>query len=120
MKILLIIQAVALLVYSIPLILAPSTLLSIYGVSLSDGAKVMLQMFGGVAFGNAILSWLIRNASSSELKQNIILAFFIHWLVGFVVSLVGQLSGAMNLLGWNFVVICFILTLFFGYFRFIK
>jgi hypothetical protein len=120
MKTLLIIQAIALVLYSIPLILAPSTLMSFYGVSLSDGARVMLQLFGGVALGNALLSWLIRDASSSEIKQNILLTFFIHWSLGFVVSLIGQLSGAMNLLGWNLVVICFVLAIFFGYFRFFK
>lgn len=120
MKTLLIIQAIALILYSVPMILAPSAIWSLYNVSLSDGARVIVQLFGGVAFANAILSWRIRNAGSSEIRQNILLAFFITWAIGFIVSLIGQITGAMNLLGWSLVAICLILALFFGYFRFIK
>jgi hypothetical protein len=79
-----------------------------------------VQLFGGVALGNAILSWLVRNAGDSELRRAILLAFFVHWAVGFIVALIGQIAGAMNLLGWNLVAICLFLALAFGYFRFVK
>lgn len=120
MKILLIVQAVALLMYSLPMIFVPSTIMSIYGVTLSAGAGVMIQLFGGVATGNAVLSWLIRNANPSEMREKINLAFFIHWAVGFIVTLIGQLGGALNQFGWILVGTCFVLTIFFGYFRFVK
>jgi hypothetical protein len=120
MNILLIIQAIALALYSLPMLLAPSAFFSLYGVTLSSGASVVVQLFGGVALGNAILSWLIRNAGDSELRRSILLAFFVHWAVGFIVSLIGQIAGAMNLLGWSLVVICLFLAIAFGYFRFVK
>jgi hypothetical protein len=118
MKTLLIVQTVALLVFAVPMLLSPSTLMSFYGVTLSDGARVIVQFFGAVALGNAVLSWLVRDAGDSEIRQAVLLAFFIHWSVGFIVALIGMLGGAMNSLGWGLVLICLILAIFFGYFRF--
>jgi hypothetical protein len=92
----------------------------VYGVTLSDGATVLARLFAGVALGNAVVSWLARNAGHSELRQAVLLAFFIHWTVGFIVTLNGQIAGAMNPLGWTFVAWCLIFGLLFGYFRFIR
>jgi len=120
MNILLIIQAIALALYALPMLFVPSTFLSLYGITLGNGATVLAQMFSGVALGNAVLSWLARNAGHSELRQAMLLAFFIHWTVGFVVTLIGQIAGAMNPFGWMLVAWCLIFGLFFGYFRFIR
>lgn len=120
MKILLIIQAIALALYALPMLVVPSTFWSLYGVTLSDGAAVLSQLFGGVAFGIAVLSWLARNAGDSELRRAMLLAFFINWAIGFIVTLNGQIAGAMNPLGWTLVAWCLIFGLFFGYFRFIR
>jgi hypothetical protein len=120
MNILLIAQAIALALYALPMLFVPSMCWSLYGVTLGDGATVLVQLFGGVAFGNAVLSWLARNAGHSELRQAMLLAFFIHWTIGFIVTLIGQIAGAMNPLGWTFVAWCLIFGLFFGYFRFIR
>jgi hypothetical protein len=120
MNILLIVQAIALALYALPMLFAPGTFWSLYGVTLGDGAAVLARLFSGVALGNAVLSWLARNASDSELRQAVLLAFFIHWTVGFIVTLIGQIGGAMNLLGWTFVAWCLVFGLLFGYFRFIR
>jgi hypothetical protein len=119
MNILLSVQAIALALYALPILFVPSTFWSLYGVTLSDGTTVLAQLFGGVAFGNAVLSWFARNAGHSELRQAMLLAFFIHWTVGFIVTLKGQIAGAMNPFGWTLVAWCLIFGLFFGYFRFI-
>jgi hypothetical protein len=120
MNLLLIVQAIALALYALPMLFVPGTFWSLYGVTLGDGATVLVQLFAGVAFGNAVLSWLARNAGHSELRQAMLLAFFIHWTVGFIVTLIGQIAGAMNPLGWTFVAWCLIFGLLFGYFRFIR
>ena len=120
MNILLIVQAIALALYALPILFVPSIFWSLYGVTLSDGAAVLAQLFAGVALGNALLSWLARNARYSELRQAMPLAFFTHWTVGFIVTLKGQIAGAMNPLGWTFVAWCLIFALLFGYFRFVR
>ena len=120
MKILLIVQAIALALYALPMLFVPSMFWSLYGVTLSDGATVLVQLFAGVALGNAVLSWLARNTGHSELRQAMLLAFFIGWTVGFIVTLNGQIAGAMNALGWMLVAWCLIFGLCFGYVRFIR
>jgi len=120
MNILLIVQAIALALYALPMLFVPGAFWSLYGVTLGEGAAVLARLFAGVAFGNAVLSWLARDAGHSELRQAVLLAFFIHWTVGFIVTLIGQIGGAMNLLGWTFVAWCLIFALLFGYFRFFR
>jgi len=81
---------------------------------------VVLRLFGGVICGNALLSWLVRNAAGSGVTRTLLLVFFIDWFVTAVVGLLGQLSGALNALGWSTVGLAVLWTLAFGYFRFMK
>ena len=95
MNIPLIVQAIALALYALPMLFVPSTFWSLYGVTLGDGATVLARLFAGVALGNAVLSWQARNAGHSELRQAVLLAFFIHWTVGFLVTLTGQIVSSL-------------------------
>jgi hypothetical protein len=118
MRLLLTVQSIALAVYALPTLLIPKPTWSLYGVTLGPGAVVLAQFFGGVALGNALLSWLARDSGDTPLRRAVLLAFFIHWGIGFIVSFVGQLTGAMNTLGWTLVFWTLLFAALFGIFRF--
>jgi hypothetical protein len=115
-----IIYAVISAIFGLTFIFMPQTALALYGITLSPGGILIARLFGAALLEFALLSWLVRNAGDSEARKAIILAVFVGEVVGFIVALVGQLSGEVNALGWSTVAIYLLLALGFGYFQFIK
>lgn len=70
--------------------------------------------------GFAALSWSARSAPESEARRSIVLGSFVYSVLGFIVSLVSQLAGMVNALGWSTVVLFLLFALGFGYFQFMK
>ena len=89
-----------------------------FGIDLSPTGEVVVRMAGGVVTGNVILSWLVRNAPDSPLRQAVVLDFFVAWGLVFVVALLGQLAGVTNALGWFTVGLALVWTLVMGRLRF--
>ncbi len=110
--------AVVALVFGVGSLLIPSQLQSIYGVELSTAGLFLNRLFGAALIGYGILSWQVRNAPKSQVRDAIVSAFFYSEAIGFVVALWGQFSGEYNALGWSVTAIYLLLTLGFGYFRF--
>jgi hypothetical protein len=107
-------------IFGLAFVFVPETSLALYGITLSPGGILIARLFGAALLEFALLSWLARNAGDSEARKAIILAVFIGEAIGFVVVLLGQLSGEVNALGWSTVAIYFLLALGFGYFQFMK
>jgi hypothetical protein len=114
-----IIYAVISAIFGLTFIFVPETSLALYGITLSPGGVPMVRLFGVALLEFALLSWFVRNAGDSEARKAIILAMFIGEAVGFVVALLGQLSGVVNALGWSTVAVYLLLALGFGYFQFV-
>ena len=106
--------------FGILLVLVAGKFLSLYGVTLNPGSLLVANLFGAALIGYALICWCARNAEESEALKAIILALFIADGVGFIMALTGQLSGAVNALGWSTVAIYLFLTLGYGYFQFAK
>jgi len=70
--------------------------------------------------GIGLVCWLNRNMTDPDTRKGITLALCIGDAVGFIVTLLGQLAGLLNPLGWVNVVIWLLLALGLGYFRFVK
>jgi hypothetical protein len=87
---------------------------------LGPAGTVIPQLFGAALIGYAVVNWFARNAKGDEALRAIILANLVADTVGFIVALLGQLSGLTNALGWFTVVIYLLLALGFGYFQFVK
>ena len=117
---LMVINAIVALLFGLAFVLMAGTLLSFYGITPSPGGLIPARLFGATLLGYAVLTWFARNTEESEARRAIVLALFVSDVVGFIVALVGQLSGAVNALGWSTVVIYLLLALGFGYFQFMK
>jgi hypothetical protein len=114
------INTIIALFFGVVFVLLPEDTMAQYGVKMMPrGAVLVARLFGSALLGIAIITWFARSFSR-EAQRDIILGLFVLDGVGFVVSLLAQLDGAVNELGWSTVAIYLLLTLGFGYFRFIK
>jgi hypothetical protein len=117
---LLVINAVVSAVFGLGFVLVPGQVVSLYGIEESAALMYTGQLFGAALIGFAVLSWFARNATESEARRAIVLAFLIGDAVGFFVSLIGQVGEVVNALGWSTVGLYLLLALGFAYFQFMK
>jgi hypothetical protein len=115
-KILMVIKAVVCLAFGVLLLLLPSQLLSLYGMSFSSAAAFTARAYGASMLGNLMLTWFARNAEESPVRRAIVLDLFVYDAVGLLATLALQFSGTFNLLGWSIVAIYLFFTVGFGYF----
>ena len=102
--------------------LAPKLFMSLYGISLADSEAIFVaRLFGAALLIYCFVAWFARDAEDSVARRAIVLGFFLTGIVGAIVSLLGQLSGVMNALGWLVVGLYLVLVGGgYGYFYFIK
>ncbi len=115
----LVVKAIISLAFGIAFVLVPAAVMSLYGVTLDPAGILMARFVGACLIGIGLICWFDRSADRDAL-QGITLALFVGDTVGFIVALLGQLSGLMNALGWANVAIWLLLALGLGYFRFLK
>ena len=109
------------LCYGGGMVLAPVPFLSPYDISLADPDAIFIaRLLGAALLTYCLVAWFVRNAEDSAARRAIVLGFFITLMIGFIVSLLAQLSGAMNALGWLVVGLYLLLGLGYGYFQFVK
>jgi FtsH-binding integral membrane protein len=116
---LMVVNALIAAVFGVAFVVLPGQVTALYGPEVTPQLEYVAQLFGAALLAFAVLTWTARTAPDSEARRAILLALFIGDGVGFVVSLIGQLSGVMNALGWSTVVIYLLLALGFGYFCFV-
>ena len=117
---LLVVNAIVALVYGIGFVLAPATVLSLYGMTQGTSEALAGQYFGVALIAIGLLTWFTRNVADSEAQRAIILALLISDVVGVIVSILGTVSGVMSAVGWSAVGIYLLLALGYAYFQFIK
>jgi len=116
LKTLMIIKAIVCLCLGIPILLVPHFIYSIFGATLTDGGAFTAREYGAAMIGILMLTWFARNSPESEARWAIVLALFVYDALGFVVTLIAIISGALNPLAWMIVVLYLFLALGFGYF----
>jgi uncharacterized membrane protein len=115
-----VVYAVVSAAFGLGFVLMPGQLLPIYGVDPDSALRLIGQFFGAALLSLAILAWLVRNLSDSETRRAIVLALFVGETIGFIMALIGQLNGILNVLGWSVVVVYLVFTLGLAYFQFSK
>ena len=100
LKTLFVANAVVSIPFGIGSALAPHLFLSLFGATLSPAGALMMQYGGAWLIGIGLLTWLTRQAAESEVGRGITQALLVAYLVALVASLLGQLAGVLNALGW--------------------
>lgn len=115
-----VVNAVIALVYGIGLVLVPSTVLSIYGVTPGPAVNLASQLIGVEMIHVGLICWLARNVSDGPAQKAIILASLIGQLIAVIVSTMGTLSGVFSAVGWSAVAIYLVLAAGYAYLQFMK
>ena len=113
-----IINAIVALVFGLALALVPVQTLNVYGLTLGEAGLLVTRLFGAALLGYAALTWLARDQEEAEARHAIVPALFVTNGIGFLIALIGQLGGLVNLVGWVNVVIYAFFTLAYMYFEF--
>ena len=113
---LMIIKALVCLVLGVPILLAPVFLYSLFGASLNPGGVFAAREYGASLIGNLMLTWFARKAVESEARRAIILGLCVYDAIGFVITLIAQLTGVFGPLGWFAMLIYLFFAIGFGYF----
>jgi len=115
-KTLMIIKAVVCLGLGVPILLAPIFLYSLFGASLNPAGVFPARQYGASLIGNLMVAWFARNAIESDARRAIILGLCVYDAIGFVITLIAQVSGVLGPLGWFAMAIYLFFALGFGYF----
>ena len=113
---LMIIKALVCLVLGVPILLAPVFLYSLFGASLNPGGVFAAREYGASLIGNLMLTWFTRKEVESEARRAIILGLCVYDAIGFVITLIAQLTGVLGPLGWFAMLIYMFFAIGFGYF----
>ena len=115
-KNLMIIKAIVCLGFGPLLLFLPGQLLNLLGTTFGPGAALTAREYGAALIGNLFLTWLARNAEDSVPRRAIIWHLFVYDAIALVATLIIQLSGGLNVLGWGIVAVYLFFTIGFGYF----
>jgi hypothetical protein len=100
----------------VPILIAPVFLYNLFGVSLTPGGVFAAREYGASLIGNLMLAWFARKAAESDTRRAIILDLCVYDAIGFVITLIAQLSGVLGPLGWFAAAIYLFFAVAFGYF----
>jgi len=81
---------------------------------------LVARMLGAVFLGIGFICWFTSQVSDTSLGRDIVLALFLADTVGFLVTLLAQLSPIAAASGWVGVAIWLLLAAGLGYFRFVR
>ena len=115
---LMVIKAAVCLVLGTLILVVPDFVYSIFGTTLSAGGVFAAREYGASLFGNLMVAWFARKSVESVARRAIILGLCVYDALGFVVTLIAQLNGTLNVLGWAVVALYLFFALGFGYFYF--
>jgi len=110
------IKAACALIVGLCMLTIPGIFLSVLGVADGLGAAIYGRIYGAACIGILLLTWFGRNVDDSVARKAIILDLCVYDAIAFITTLVVQLSGATNALGWIVVAFYLLFTLAFGYY----
>lgn len=106
------------MLFGLAFILIPGPFTELCGEDLTEGGLNITRLLGAAFIGFAVLTWQAREANDSRARRAILLAFLISFSLGFIISLISQVTVALNAIGWSTVVIYLLFAAAYGYFQF--
>lgn len=106
------------LVNSLLYLVLPGFSLSLLGQSSNQIGEMNTQVAGACALGMCVINWLSRDMVEKKVQQIIALGNLTMFLALVLVEVQGLVGGAMNWLGWPFVLVDSMLGLGYAFFLF--
>ena len=98
----------------------PHFVFSLYNLVPDESAVWVSRLAGGSLLGFATLMWFGIKTTSVESRRAIALALLVQDTIGFIASLVFQVTGKVNVFGWFSLSIYGVLALAYTYFLLIR
>src|SRR3954447_13134498 len=107
-------------VFGLAFLVAPSQLVSLYGVTLTPQSEVIGRIAGSVIVGFAIVFWGAREGNAADALQAAMMGGLVGNALDCLILLHATVTGLLNGLGWLQVLINGALAVGFWYFSFGK
>lgn len=120
LRILLLIAGLLALAFGVGFLVAPQSMLRLYGVAPDSAIVLMSRFFGGALVQVGLVLYLLRDVADPRTQRGLVIGSFIGSLAGLVVALTGQFWEVVNRLGWSTVAIYSFLLIGYGSFIFGK
>ncbi|HSK86913.1 MAG TPA: hypothetical protein VK880_01050 [Anaerolineales bacterium] len=127
LRILLIVHMIVMLILAAGLLLAPRTILNLFGltvgttVSFNASMSFVAQLLGASLVVPGLLSWFGITMEEESARRSVALTLLIFNVIGFGVSFfVGMLPNVMAVAGWLLVVLFLLFAAGFAYFLFMR
>ena len=126
LRYLFVLNTIVALIFAAGLLLAPKTILGLFGVSVGGGVTAntslnfVTQMLGAALILPGLISWFAGAMTEAGARRSVVISLFVFEVAGFAVSLLGMLSKAMSITGWSIVGLFLIFALGYAYFLFMK
>jgi hypothetical protein len=115
------ISAIIAIAFGLAFVFAPVQTIATYGPEVNTPAwRYVAQLFGAAMVGYGVMNWLARNTVDSEARHALVVGNLVAMVLGFVLSLIAQLQGVVNSLGWSSVLIYGVLALGFARYAFAR
>jgi hypothetical protein len=126
LRYLFVLNAIVALIFAAGLLLAPRTMLGLFGVSVgstvsfNSSLNFVAQLLGAALILPGLISWFAGGMTEAGARRSIVVSLFVFQVVGFAVSLLGMLSKVMSVTGWSIVGLFLVFALGYAYFLFMK
>ena len=120
LRTLLLIAGLIALVFGVGFLVAPQSLLRLYGIAPDSAIVLMSRFFGAALVQLGLVLYLIRDVTDPRTQRGVVIGSFVGSLAGLVVALTGQFWDVVNSLGWSTVAIYGFLLIGYGSFIFGK
>lgn len=115
---LIILNAVLVTIVALVALVSPTTFLETNGLEVTQYTINQMRVFGAMATGYAVMSWLMRNQPASGARRAFLLGVAVNYLVFAVVNVI-NITGTPDLetnIGWAYFALNVVLGLAFLYF----
>lgn len=104
------------LINSVPGLVAPAAVASLYGVTLDSRTVLVAQLLAGSYIGYAVINWTTRGCTDVALCRGLAAGNFIAWALGAVIWIYAASTGMTNAVGWLGAGFAVLFTLGWAYF----
>ena len=115
LKTILSIAGIAAIVFGVVYLLFPAQAIGVFGLTTNEAGILITRYFGGTFLSFGLVVYFVKAAIDPGEHTAIVRPLFLVSVVGVVVSLLGQLGGIVNGLGWLVVLVFVAFSLGFGF-----